>query len=121
MLMDSKMESEQQLEGSLEEFPHEDDAQESLEDKEAYETIDLSSSVELTYTISNNSYLPLLLPSLYYILYKLEPKMKFLYQAHRVKPSHISLTCQILLYHVKLEDIHNQDPYVVMLWAEATL
>ena len=47
-------------------------------------------------------------------IYKLEPRMKFFYQAHHSKPSHVGLTCQIISYHVWLEDIHNQDPYVLM-------
>ena len=59
MVLDSQVESEEYVEGCLEEFLFKEKVQESLEVKEAYETIDLSSSIELTYTPVIDSYVPL--------------------------------------------------------------
>ena len=92
----------------------EEEVQESLEVKEAYEIIDLSSSIELTYTPITDSYVPFQYLLLSNILYELEPRKKFLYQHYHFKTSLVDFTCQTFLYRVKSKDFHNQDPYVVM-------
>ena len=114
MVMDSQGEREKQLERSLEELPFEEKAQNSLEDEEVYETIDLSSSLVLPYIPPIDPYLPLILPSPYYTLHKLEPKEKFHSQAHHSKPCHVGPMSQVFPYPVKLEDILNHNPYVVL-------
>ena len=108
------MESKENFEGSLKEFLFKEEIQESLEVEEAYETIDLSSSIEFTYTLIIDSYIPSQHSSSSYILYKLKPKKKFLYQYHHSKLSLVDFTCQKFPYRVKPKDFHNQDPYVVM-------
>ena len=112
MVMDSQVKIEEQFERSLKEFLYKEDVNKLLVDEEAHETINLSSSIELPYTFPTNSSLSP--PSPYYTLYKLELKMKFLYQAHHSKPNRVDHTCQMLSYHVKLENTHNQDPYMAM-------
>ena len=61
------------------------EVQESLEVKEAYETINLSSSIELTYKPIIDSYVLFQHSSSSYILYALEPRKKFLYQHYHSK------------------------------------
>ena len=85
-----------------------------LEVKEAYETFDLSSSIELTYTPITDSYVPFQHSLLSYILYEIEPRKKFLYQHYYSKTSLVDFTHQTFPYQVKPKDFHNQDPYVVM-------
>ena len=92
----------------------EEEVQESLEVKEAYEIIDLRSSIELTCTPITNSYVPLQYLSSSYILYELKPRKKFLYQRYHSKTSLVNFTCHTFLYRVKHKDFHNQDPCVVM-------
>ena len=46
MVMDSQVESKEQLKKSLEEFLYKEDAKESLVDEEPHETIDLILSME---------------------------------------------------------------------------
>ena len=92
----------------------EEEVQESLEMKEAYETIDLSSLMELTYTPIADSYVTFQHSSLSYILYELEPRKKFLYQCYHSKTSLVNFMRQTFLYRVKPKDLHNQDSYVVM-------
>ena len=69
-----QVESEEYFEVWLEEFLFNEKVQESLDVKEAYENIDLSSSIELTYTQVIDSYVPLQHSSSPYILYELEPR-----------------------------------------------
>ena len=80
----------------------EEEVQEPLEVKEACETIDLSSSIELICTLVIYSYVPFQYPSSSYILYKQEPKKEFLYQHHHSKTSLVDFTCQKSPYQVKL-------------------
>ena len=87
--------------------------QESWEVKEAYEAIDSSSSIELIYTLVIDSYVPF--PQLSsYILYEQERRKEFLYLHHHSKTSFVEVRCRKYSYQVKLEDYHDQDPYVVM-------
>ena len=60
----------------------EEEVQESLEVKEACETIDLSSSIELTCTSVINSCIPFQYLSSSYILYEQEPKKEFCIQTN---------------------------------------
>ena len=59
-----------------------EEVQESLEEEEAFEAIDLSSLIELTYILLTDSCVPFQHSSSSYILYELEPRKKFLYQRH---------------------------------------
>ena len=92
----------------------EEEVQESFEVEEAYKAIDLSSSIELTCTLVINSCVPFQYPSLSYILYEQEPKKENLYLHHHSKASFVDFMCRKFPYQVKLEDYHDQDPYVVM-------
>ena len=85
-----------------------------MELKEACETIDLSSSIELTCTSVIDSCVLFQYPSSSYILYEQEPKNEFLYPHHHSKTSFVDFMCQKFSYRVKLEDDHDHDPYVVM-------
>lgn len=85
-----------------------------MEDEEAYEAIDLSSLVVLSYTPTTDPYFPTTLPSPYYVLYKIEPKEKFSSQAHQPKRSYVGTTSQIHPNHAKLEGIVNLDQYIVL-------
>ena len=114
MVMDSHVDSKEYFEGCLEEFPFKEKIQESLELEETYETIDLSSSIELSYTLIINSYVSSQHSSSSCILYERESKKKFLYQYHHSKLSLVDFTFQKFSYLVKPKHFHNQDPYVVM-------
>ena len=94
--------------------PFEKEVQGSLEVKEAYEAIDSSSSIELTNTPITDSYVPFQHSSSSYILYKLEPRKKFLYQHYHFKTSLVDFMCQTFPYRVKHKDFNNQDLYAVM-------
>ena len=114
MVLDSHVESEEHFEGCLEEFLFEKEVQVSLEMEETYETINLSSSIELAYTPVIKSYVPFQHSSSSYILYELELRKKFLYQHHYSKLSLVDFKCQKFSYRVKPKGFHNQEPYVVM-------
>ena len=92
----------------------EEEVQESLEVKEACETINLSSSIKLTCTLLIDSCVPFQYPLPFYILYEQEPKKEFLYQHHDSKTSFVDFMCQKFPYQVQIEDYHNQDLYVVI-------
>ena len=72
----------------------EEEVQESLEVKEAWETIDLSSSIELICILIITYCVPFQYPSSSYILYKQQPKKEFLYQHHHSKQSFVDSKCQ---------------------------
>ena len=91
----------------------EEKVQESWEAKEAYKAIDSSSSIELICTSVIDCCVPFP-QSLSYILYEQEPKKEFLYPHDHSKQSFVVSKCQKFPYRVKLEDYHEQDPYVVM-------
>ncbi|EXB88440.1 hypothetical protein L484_012880 [Morus notabilis] len=115
MAMDSEVESEEKLEGLFEDFLDEEEVREPLEDEEAYEAIELSSFVILSYTAITDPYFPPTLPSPYYVLYMIGPKEKFSFQAHhQSKRSCVRSMSRILPNHAKLESIHNLDPYIVL-------
>ena len=81
--------------------------------KEAYEAIDSSSSIELTYTSMIESRVPFQKSSSY-ILFELEPRKKSLHPNHHSKQSFIDSKCQRFPYQANLENYHDKDPYVVM-------
>ncbi|EXC31214.1 hypothetical protein L484_005639 [Morus notabilis] len=115
MAMDKEIESEEKLEGLFEDFLDEEEVREKLEDEEAYEAIELSSFVILSYTPTTDPYFPPTPPSPYYVLYMIEPKEKFSFQAHhQSKRSRVGTMSRILPNHAKLEGIHNLDPYIVL-------
>ncbi|EXB66638.1 hypothetical protein L484_024935 [Morus notabilis] len=58
IVLDSQLEREEHFEQMLEEFLQEGEVKESLEDVEAHETIDLSSSMALLYTPPNDPFWP---------------------------------------------------------------
>ena len=112
MVMDSQVTSEAHLEGILEKSIHEEETHMLLENKEAYVTIDLSSSI--SYTPPTDPYFPPTPPSPYFVFYKLELRMKFPYQAHHSKTNQVRARCQSFLNDAKLEDIHKEDRYIVL-------
>ena len=91
----------------------EEKVQESCEVKEAYETIDSSSSIELIYTSVIDACVPFPQSSSY-ILFELEPREMSLHPNHHSKKSFANFKCQRFPYQVNLEDYHDQDAYVVM-------
>ena len=91
----------------------EEKVQESWEVKEVHEAIDSSLSIELTYTSVIDSYVPFPQSS-YYIVFELKPREKSLYPNHHSKQSFVDSKYQRFSYLVKLEDYHDQDPYVAM-------
>ena len=88
MLFDDKYETLEEIEEKV---------QKSLEVEEAYEAIDLSSSIELTYTSVIDSYVPFP-QSLSYILFELEPREKSLYPNLHSKQILLTLTKD---FHIK--------------------
>ena len=84
------------------------EVQESLEVEEAYEAIDLYSSIKLTYVLVIDSCAPFQYSSSSYILYELEPRKQFFYQHRHSKPSLAKLMCIIFSYQVKPKDFHNK-------------
>lgn len=107
MAMDSEVKRKEKLEGLFEDFLDEEEVREPLEDEEAYEAIELSSLVVLSYTPTADPYFPPTPPSPYYVLYMIEPKEKFSTQAHnQSKRSRVGIMNQILPNHAKIEGVH---------------
>ena len=102
MGMNSQVESKAHLKGILEKFIHEEETYRLLEDKEAYVTSNLSSSILLSYTLSTNPYFPPTPPSPYFVIYKLKLTSKFSYQVHHSKTSQVGATGRSVLNHAML-------------------
>ncbi|PON48587.1 hypothetical protein PanWU01x14_236240 [Parasponia andersonii] len=92
----------------------EEEPQDMLVVEKVQETNDLAASLVYMSIPSTESCLPLELPSQCYTLYKLEPKVKFPFEADHLKSSHFGFMSDSCLYMVKLEDQCNKDPFVVM-------
>ena len=76
-----------------------EEVHESLEKEEAYEAIDLSSSIELTYVLVMDSCVPFQHATSSYILYELEPKKKFC--INTILPSKFVLILHAQNFHIE--------------------
>ncbi|PON60908.1 hypothetical protein TorRG33x02_283270 [Trema orientale] len=92
----------------------EEESQDILVVEEVQEINDLAASLVYTSIPPMESYLLLEPPSQHYTLYKLEPKVKFPFEADHLKSSHFGIISNYCLYLVMLEDHYLKDPFVVM-------